>query len=49
MSGNILSIDLGTTNVKTAVYDSSLNELGIESEAVSYNSEGDFVEFDPEV
>ena len=48
MSGNILSIDLGTTNVKTAVYDRSLNELGIESEAVSYNSEGDFVEFDPE-
>ena len=48
MSGNILSIDLGTTNVKTAVYDSSLRELGIESETVSYSSAGDFVEFDPE-
>lgn len=45
---NIISIDLGTTNIKVCVYDHTLHEIAVFSENVSYNTNGDFVEFDPE-
>lgn len=45
---NIVSVDLGTTNSKAAVYNRSLQTLQIFSKAVSYNRKGDFVEFDAE-
>lgn len=44
---NIISIDLGTTNIKVAVYDQRLQMLNILSEPVTYDRDGDFVEFDP--
>lgn len=43
---NIMSIDLGTTNIKVSVYDRNLHALSILSEAVHYHRNGDFVEFD---
>ena len=45
---NIISVDLGTTNSKAAVYDRSLQALQVFSKAVSYERNGDFVEFDAE-
>ena len=42
----ILSIDLGTTNIKVAAYDDELNMLTLESENVEYLGKGDIVEFD---
>lgn len=48
MNGNIISIDLGTTNIKVCIYDSGLTELGHYSENVDYDRDGDFVEFNPE-
>ena len=44
---NFISIDLGTTNIKVAAYDSSLKELAIESEPVEYFRDGDMIEFNP--
>lgn len=46
MKKNLIAIDLGTTNIKVCVYDNQLNELGVFSENVTYNTNGDFVEFD---
>ncbi|MGG3306687.1 FGGY family carbohydrate kinase [Paenibacillus lautus] len=45
---NILSIDLGTTNIKVSVYDKHLTPLTTLSETVHYNRNGDRVEFDPD-
>lgn len=45
---NIISIDLGTTNIKVSVYDQGLSPLCLLSETVQYNRNGDFVEFDCE-
>lgn len=45
---NIISVDLGTTNIKVCIYNSSLEELGVFSKNVTYDTNGDFVEFDPE-
>lgn len=45
---NFISIDLGTTNIKVAVYDQSLQLIQILSSPVEYAREKDFVEFDPE-
>ena len=45
---NIVSVDLGTTNSKSAVYNQRLQTLQIFSKAVSYDRNGDFVEFDAE-
>lgn len=44
----IISIDLGTTNFKFALYDVSLNLRSIHSKAVDYLEQGCFVEFDVE-
>ncbi len=43
---NIISVDLGTTNLKAAVYDQTLQMLHLQSEPVTYEKAGDFVEFD---
>lgn len=45
---NIISVDLGTTNIKTAVYDQSLQMLHLAAEPVAYQKNEDFVEFDAE-
>lgn len=45
---NLISVDLGTTNIKTAVYDQTLQMLHLLSEPVTYQKSGDFVEFDAE-
>lgn len=45
---NIISVDLGTTNIKTAIYDQTLQMLHLLSEPVTYQKNGDFVEFDAE-
>lgn len=44
---NIISIDLGTTNIKTAIYDNNLRCIDIFSEPVNYDRAGKNVEFDP--
>lgn len=43
---NIISIDLGTTNVKVSIYDQSLHPLTTLSEPVHYFRNHDIVEFD---
>jgi len=43
-----LGIDLGTTNIKAAVYDGELNLIDRRSKAVDYIRKDGFVEFDPE-
>lgn len=43
---NIISIDLGTTNIKVSAYDKQLHTLTVLSETVTYDRNGDFVEFD---
>lgn len=45
---NIVSVDLGTTNIKTAVFDCRLQTIQVFSKAVSYDRRGDMVEFDGE-
>jgi xylulokinase len=42
----IAAIDLGTTNIKIAVFDDGLRSLALESAPVAYVREGDRVEFD---
>ena len=44
-----IGIDLGSTNIKAAVYDRSLRRLAEESEPVQYERSGAFVEFDAEL
>lgn len=44
----ILSIDLGTTNFKFALYDRSLRLIAVHTKPVDYIEQGSFVEFDPE-
>lgn len=44
----IVSIDLGTTNVKIAIYNNNLRQLCLVSHKVSYLSSDEFVEFDAE-
>ena len=41
----LISIDLGTTNIKVAAYGDKLEELAIESENVNYLRNDNFVEF----
>ncbi|MGQ9617248.1 MAG: FGGY-family carbohydrate kinase, partial [Spirochaetota bacterium] len=48
MERYIVSVDLGTTNIKTGVYNSSMEELSLHSTGVNYVTDGKFVEFDPE-
>jgi xylulokinase len=48
MEKYIISLDLGTTNVKVVLYNSKLEEINIHSLKVKYSTKGDFVEFDPE-
>ncbi len=43
-----ISIDLGTTNIKVAIFDDQLQNLGLESENVSYLRNNDFIEFNAE-
>lgn len=43
---NIISIDLGTTNIKVTVYDQKLHLITTISKTVVYDRNGDFVEFD---
>ena len=43
-----IGIDLGTTNLKAAAYDSQFRCIGAETEPVTYEKEGDRVEFDAE-
>jgi sugar (pentulose or hexulose) kinase len=43
----IYAVDLGTTNLKVALYDESLRRLALSSKAVSYDTRDDRVEFDP--
>lgn len=45
---NLISIDLGTTNIKAAVYDHKLQLIDLFSIPVEYSREKDFVEFDAE-
>lgn len=45
---SFIVIDLGTTNVKVAVYDINLNCLNIKSTKVEYQRQDEFVEFDAE-
>jgi xylulokinase len=44
----IVAIDLGTTNIKVAVYDSKLKLLAMDSENVKYLRDEDIVEFNAE-
>lgn len=43
-----VTVDLGTTNIKTGVFDSSLKELTVSSSEVRYHRSGNIVEFDPD-
>ena len=43
-----LGVDLGSTNIKAAVYDENMNLLGRRSSPVVYLRENGFVEFDAE-
>lgn len=45
---NIISIDLGTTNIKVSIYSSRLSPITTLSKTVHYFRDGDNVEFDPE-
>jgi xylulokinase len=48
MKEYILTLDLGTTNIKAGIYSSSLEEISIVSSKVNYNNLNNFVEFDAE-
>ncbi|HHT47737.1 MAG TPA: hypothetical protein GXZ98_00370 [Firmicutes bacterium] len=43
-----ISIDLGTTNIKVAIFDDQLRSLVLSSHEVKYDRRGDLVEFDVE-
>jgi sugar (pentulose or hexulose) kinase len=43
----IYAVDLGTTNLKVALYDESLRRLALSSKAVAYDTREERVEFDP--
>jgi len=45
---NIISIDLGTTNIKVSIYDQKLCSIITLAKNVHYDRSGDFVEFDCE-
>lgn len=42
----IMTVDLGTTNIKVASYRSDLTRIALQSKTVSYLRDGGFVEFD---
>ena len=44
----LIAVDLGSTNIKTAVYNESLMLCGSSSTPVVYNRQGNRVEFDAE-
>jgi len=48
MEKYILSLDLGTTNIKAGIYNSTLEEISIVSFKISYINSSDFIEFDAE-
>ena len=41
-----LGVDLGSTNIKAAIYDGSMQLVGQQSRPVEYLRENGFVEFD---
>ena len=43
-----LGVDLGSTNIKAAIYDGSMQLVGQQSRPVEYLRENGFVEFDAE-
>lgn len=45
---NLISIDLGSTNVKVMAYNAEFNKLWSSSRAVQYQRDGKYVEFDAE-
>ncbi|KPJ89087.1 MAG: hypothetical protein AMS17_03245 [Spirochaetes bacterium DG_61] len=48
MEKYIITIDLGTTNIKVGLYNSQLQELYMSSLTVQYVTKDNYVEFDPE-
>ncbi len=44
-----IAIDLGTTNIKAALFDTTLEQVSSYTETVHYNREDNNVEFDPSV
>jgi len=46
MNDYILTLDLGTTNIKTCIYNAVMNEIHSISLPVHYSTDRDFVEFD---
>jgi xylulokinase len=48
MESYIITVDLGTTNIKSGIYDTSMNEVRVRTVAVRYTAENRFVEFDVE-
>lgn len=44
-----IAIDLGTTNIKVACYDTNIKELSIESIKVQYINNNGKIEFDPDI
>jgi xylulokinase len=46
--GYIVTIDLGTTNIKSTVFDSSLRQISQTASKVHYRTDGAVVEFDPD-
>lgn len=48
MQDYILTLDLGTTNIKAGIYDRNLHEVGIASFGVEYSYDNGCVEFEPE-
>ncbi len=48
MGKYILTIDLGTTNIKVCLFDANLHDVAVSSLDVGYSTENGFVEFDPE-
>ena len=45
---NLLGVDYGTTSVKAALFDESLNQLACISEDYTLKTKGDIVEFEAE-
>ncbi len=48
MVQHIVSVDIGTTNIKAGVFTADMKALSFASSRVEYQREGHFIEFDPE-
>jgi len=44
----VYAVDLGTTNLKVALYDEGMRQLALRSARMNYQRNGNIVEFDPE-